>query len=249
MFRARFSAITGEPTLNLTVLVTDVIQSHWNRSWLRQRHYTGIGQLPFSGYYSAAFAFLVTLPYRLKLLDYFDFFSRLDLDATFRRDTPSSLGDFFPVRKMIRRRAFLFGCFATCDDWRVSQNVMNMTTSFLERLNRECGKTLYSHSIVKGFLHDERQSIPGIFQQFWLGYFSSPELKKFTNAWFTYPEGYRIHRWGDQQYYFRAHALFAINTSETIVTDLDSAGCTYFRTLPYDMRIPSRRKQIVEYPG
>jgi hypothetical protein len=42
--------------------------------------------VPFLRYYSAAFAYLVTLPSHLKLLDYFDFFSRLDLDAHFRRD-------------------------------------------------------------------------------------------------------------------------------------------------------------------
>jgi hypothetical protein len=154
--------------------------------------------VPFLGYYSAAFAYLVTLPYRLKLLDYFDFFSRLDLDAPFRRDTFTSKGDFFPVQVMVRRRAFIFGCFLKLDNPSVSMNVMNMTTLFLTTLGRECGRPLRSHSIVTGFLHNERQCILGIFQQFWLGYFSSPELKEFTSTWFAYPEGHQIHRWGDQ---------------------------------------------------
>jgi hypothetical protein len=104
-----------------------------------------------------------------------------------------------------------------------------MTTGFLETLTGECGKPLYSHSIVTGFLYDDRQCVPGIFQQFWLGYFSSPELRRFTNAWFTYPDGYKKHRWGDQQYYFRAHALFAINATNTVIYDNDAAGCTFYR--------------------
>jgi hypothetical protein len=106
---------------------------------------------------------------------------------------------------------------------------MNMTLLFLNILKRQCSKPLRSHSLVTGFLHNERQCIPGIFQQFWLGFFSSPELRQFTSIWFAYPEGHRIHRWGDQQYYFRAHALFTINASRRIITNNDAAGCSYYR--------------------
>jgi hypothetical protein len=231
VFQTRFDSYVDDVGGNLTVFVTNVRQSEWNRTWLRQRHVTGGVEngVPFLGYYSAAFAYLVTLPYRLKLLDYFDFFSRLDLDAPFQRDTPTSQGDFFPVRNMIERRAFLFGCFVRLDNPRVSVNIMNMTRLFLNRLKRQCTKPLRSHSRVIGFLYDERQCIPGIFQQFWLGFFSCPELKRFTNTWFAYPEGHRIYRWGDQQYYFRAYALFTINASRRIITNNDAAGCSYYR--------------------
>jgi hypothetical protein len=231
VFQARFPSATNGVGNSLTVLVTNVVQSYWNATWLRAWHVTGgvEGGVLFNGYYAAVFAYLVTLPYRLRRLDYFDFFSRLDIDAPFRRGTPTAKDDFFPVSEMVRRRAFLFGCFVSLDDRRISVNVMNMTTLFLETLARECGKPLRSHSIVTGFLHNERQNIPGIFQQFWLGYFSCPELKQFTNTWFTYPNGYQIHRWGDQQYYFRAHSLFAINASRTIITNRNAAGCYYYR--------------------
>jgi hypothetical protein len=229
VFQGRFNSTISPGGVNLTVLVTSVTQSHWNKTWLRQTHETGVGNYPFSGYYAAAFAYLVTLPYRLRLFDYFDFFSRLDLDAPFRSDTPSARGDFFPVRKMVKQRAYLFGCFQRLDSYRVSTNVANMTKAFLETLTGECGKPLHSHSIVAGFLHSGQQCVPGIFQLFWLGYFSSPELRKYTSAWFTYPEGYQKHRWGDQQYYFRAHALFAINASKTIIYDVNVAGCTFYR--------------------
>jgi hypothetical protein len=231
VFQARFNSSLDHVGMNVTVFVTNVRQSYWNLTWLRQRHLTGNAEdgIPFLGYYSAAFAYLVTLPYRLKLFDYFDFFSRLDLDAPFRRDTPTSQGDFFPVRKMIERRAFLFGCFVRLDNPRVSANIMNMTLLFLNILKRQCSKPLRSHSLVTGFLHNERQCIPGIFQQFWLGFFSCPELRQFTNTWFAYPEGHRIHRWGDQQYYFRAHAIFTINASSRIITNNDAAGCSYYR--------------------
>jgi hypothetical protein len=229
VFRARFNSTITPAGVNLTVLVTSVTQSHWNETWLRQTHETGVGNYPFSGYYAAAFAYLITLPYRLRLFDYFDFFSRLDLDAPFRSDTPSARGDFFPVRKMVEKKAYLFGCFQRLDSYRVSTNVVNMTTGFFETLAGQCGKSLHSHSVVTGFLYSGRQCVPGIFQQFWLGYFSSPELRKYTNAWFAYPEGYQKHRWGDQQYYFRALALFVINASNKVIYDVNVAGCTFYR--------------------
>jgi hypothetical protein len=243
VFRVGFDSTGAPDGVTLTVLVTSVIQSHWNKTWLRQMHETGIGNYPFSGYYAAAFAYLVTLPYRLRLFDYFDFFARLDLDAPFRRDTPSARGDFFPVRKMIEKRAYLFGCFQRLDSYRVSTNVANMTTAFLDTLSGECGKSLSSHSVVTGFLYSGRQCVPGIFQQFWLGYFSSPELRKYTSAWFTYPEGYKKHRWGDQQYYFRAHALFVINASKTLLYDVNVAGCTFYRGVPSPPTLNMTRKR------
>jgi hypothetical protein len=234
VFQARFRSADDRPFVTLNVLVTSTTQSDWNETWLRGFYYTPVGHYRFPGYYAAAFAYLVILPYRLRIFDYFDFFSRLDLDAPFRRDTPSSREDFFPLDKMVQKRAFLFGCFVKMDAPTVSQSVGKMTTSFLQTLDGHCGKSLRSHSIVTRLLRDERQAVPGIFQQLWLGYFSSPELKAFTEAWFNWPDGHRIHRWGDQQYYFRAHALFAINASQSIFTDLDMAGCTFYRS-------PSRR--------
>jgi hypothetical protein len=108
------------------------------------------------------------------------------------------MGDFLPVCAMVHWRAFLFGCFLKLIHPHVSVNLMNMTTLFLSTMARECGKRLRSHSRVTGFLHHERQCIPGIFQQFWLGYFSYPELRQFTTVWFAYREGHRIHRWGDK---------------------------------------------------
>jgi hypothetical protein len=32
---------------------------------------------------------------------------------------------------------------------------------------------------------------------FWLGFFSSPQLKTLTSTWFTFPEGYKVHQWGN----------------------------------------------------
>jgi hypothetical protein len=144
---------------------------------------------------------------------------------------------------MVQRQAFLFGCRVSLDHPRVSANVMKMTLSFLNNLTTECGRDVRSHSMINGFFNNERQAVSGIFQMFWLGYFSSPELRKFTKMWFAYPNGHRIHRWGDQQYYFGAHALFAINASETIITDNEVAGCSYyrpFRSAPTPSRATSR---------
>jgi hypothetical protein len=231
-FRARFSGA------DLTVLVTSVRQSEWTKDWLRTTHATPVGKVLFTGYYAASFAYLVTLPFRLRILDYFDFFSRFDIDSPLRRDTPTAQGDFFPVRRMIENREFLFGCFISNDYPGVSQNVMNMTNHFFNIQAQHCGKRLHSRAIINNFLSNERLSVPGIFQLFWLGFFSSPELKSFTNTWFTFPEGYKVHRWGDQQYYFRAHALFSIDPSRTMFTDVDAAGCTFYRDPPFNRTEP-----------
>jgi hypothetical protein len=82
---------------------------------------------------------------------------------------------------MIERRAFLFGCFVRLDNPPVSANIMNMTLLFLNTLKRQCSNLLRSHSLAIGFLHNERQRIPGIFQQFWLGFFSGAELRHLQN--------------------------------------------------------------------
>jgi hypothetical protein len=89
VFSARFTSNAYDPGVNLTVLVTKAVQSYWSATWSRQYHITwGVtGGLPFPGHYSAVFAYWVTLPCGLKLFDYFDFFSKLDLDAPYRRDT------------------------------------------------------------------------------------------------------------------------------------------------------------------
>jgi hypothetical protein len=103
VFSIRFRYTTNDLRLNSTVFVTNMIQSYWNVTWPRRRHLTGALEngVPFLSYYSAAFADLVTFPYRLRLLDDFDFFARLDLDNPFRRDTPASMGDFLPVCAMV----------------------------------------------------------------------------------------------------------------------------------------------------
>jgi hypothetical protein len=177
---------------------------------LRQHHLTEdvIDGVSFLAYYSATVAYLLTLSCWLKLCDYFDFFVRPDLEAPFRRDTATCHEDFLSVRKMIERRAFLFGCFVRLDDRHVSVTIMNMTRLFLKAMKRQWNKRPRSHSLVTGCLHNERQGVPGICQQFSLGLFSCPELRRFTGSWFAYPDGHRIHRWGDQQYYFRGHRLY-----------------------------------------
>jgi hypothetical protein len=225
VFSANFSSPNGVRLFN--VILTNARQSIWKDSWLRARHITPVGNLSFRGYYAAAFSYLISLPFRLRLLDYFDFFARLDLDADVRHEFRTIEHDLFPLSEMIARRAYLFGCRPSLDNPGVSVNVTLMTLSYLRSLERRCGGPQVSHSIAIGFLWSGRQAMPGLFQQFWLGFFSSPEVKGFTRYYLSFPGGYLVHRWGDQQYYFRTHALFGINASGTFIADRHPAGCRF----------------------
>jgi hypothetical protein len=227
-----FSYDSGHPSRRFSVIYTNVHQTDYDPKWLREVHQTPIGNRTFPGYYSAACASFVVFSARFRILDYFDFYTKLDLDSPLEQNERLYYSEFFPMRQMAAKKAFVFGCKVMLDSAFISQNVFKMMRAFLAGLTNECGREIKSESLVKGYLRDQRQEIPGIFQQFWLGFFGSPEVKAFTESWFGFPEGHRIHRWGDQQWTFLVHALFAKNASQTLMIDLETAGCTWYRFPP-----------------
>jgi hypothetical protein len=214
------------------LLYTNVQQTDWTTSWLHQSHSTPVGNRTFPGFYAAACASFVVFPVRFRILDFFDYFAKLDLDAPLEPNDRLYYDEFFPIRRMAAHRSFLFGCKVMLDSESVSQSVFKMIRSYLDQLEIRCGRSIRSASLISGLLRDQRQEIPGIFQQFWLGFFASAEVEDFAQNWFAFGEGHRIHRWGDQQYSFIAHALFSANASRTLILDGGVAGCTWYRFAP-----------------
>jgi hypothetical protein len=69
--------------------------------------------------------------------------------------------------------------------------------------------------------------IHGRFQEMWLGLYSSSEVGEFTTFWFEFANGWRLHRWGDQQYYFLVNALFSRDAQATLRAGRSDLVCTW----------------------
>jgi hypothetical protein len=119
------------------------------------------------------------------------------------------------------------GCAVNMDAPCVSKNVFNMTMSFLHEKSGLCGGRLDVKALDQHYLFSERQKVPGYFQEFWLGLYSSPEVRDFTWFWYHFREGWRIHRWGDQQYYFLVNALFSPDANNTLRIGRKDLICTW----------------------
>jgi hypothetical protein len=208
----------------LPVLYAYLTQTDCTISWLAGR-YRIAGGGAFGGYYAHSFALIISLPYRIRLFDFFDFFVRFDFDI-YVPDCPFQTS-LFATQEMVSRSMFASGCGHGRDAWWVSQNVFKMTDLYMDNLGKSCGRKFRIPSRENGWLTHESQAIPGRFQEMWLGLYSSPEVGLFSMAWYDFPGGWRKYRWGDQQYYFLVNALYSRNARLTLRSAPGDLVCTW----------------------
>lgn len=164
----------------------------------------------------------------LKMLDFFDYAGKLDNDVSFVSPFPEPN---LPMRLISKGAKML----ATQKEWyldspRVSQGIKSCLNAFVKAENKLCAKTFpqYKHVELEpsGYQGHEifwegnmNATFRAHFLVFWLGLYSSPEVKvlaKFWNDW--HPHGMWDYRWGDQQWWPRPMAMFSEGTA---LTDID----------------------------
>ncbi|OHT13845.1 hypothetical protein TRFO_15847 [Tritrichomonas foetus] len=192
---------------NILIFQTSIQQNLFSREFLESRHFTQVRHYPFTAHYAACFGILVYLPFMLQIYDYFDYFGRVDIDF----DRFNLNYSIFPDHIISQNKDIhLIGCYHRLDCDFVSINVYKMIFEYLISIGKKCNNTLYhSENFFNGYIHSETQSIPGAFQLIWLGLYSSPEIRSYAKFFVSYKDGIPKNRWGDQQFYFMAFAMFS----------------------------------------
>lgn len=143
---------------------------------------------------------------RLRVLDFFDFVYKVDDDIGFVRRMPED-----PAALMASEHKLFFK--TSPDNARDSAicavNSLAFQTAYLRAEGARCGdgRGLRARGEGAPSWQEDTVSVYGNFVGMWLGYFASPQLLHFSDAWLTYPNGTWVYRWTDQQYWPRALAL------------------------------------------
>lgn len=195
-----------ESFFKIPIIYSNIQQNFFDSSFLNSNHRTQVHNYPFTGYYAASFGLLVYLPFHLHIYDFFDYVGRIDIDfRNFQRKYP-----LHPYDVLLNSSIFLYGCKYTFDAPFVSVNVFKNVFMFMNQVAESCGKFYYSSNFFpNGFFPKENGMIPGAYQVFWLGLYSSIEVKIFTQHFISFPDGIKKNRWGDQQYFLLTLALFS----------------------------------------
>lgn len=140
---------------------------------------------------------------QLEMLDYFDFFMKIDDDIKFLKP----LDEDFINDRVVPKRSVLFHTMETFDHAVCAVNLNHAVSSFLSSESSLCQRSLVAVRNDDVF-KDETSIYYSNFMGGWLGLFTSPEMLHFSNFWYNYEPGMWEHRWGDQQFWTKAVGLF-----------------------------------------
>lgn len=208
-------------------MLTGVDTGNFNDWWLNTLNRTPDQKNKWFGNYAGALNTLVTLPSTLRIFDFFDFWGKSDVDFDTKDPRTREHGDLFPVRRMVEQKKVVFGCYCSLDSDTVTKNLFHMASTYINNMEYYCNKTVRINSLKSGFLFSPMQQFPGAMVLGWLGLFSSAEVKSFTKYYYEYPYGFRLWRWGDQQYVFLTSAMFSMDAETDILIDHTVPVCQH----------------------
>ena len=184
---------------------------HW-RPWRMGRFKTNYGYVKMTNWY--AYHML-----NLRLLDFFDYAGKLDNDVSFVAPFPEPNLPRLMAEDSVKMLVSQNGWYN--DEPRVAQGIRQCLAAYMEAESSYCFGQLRNRSV--------RQFVPGghdsfalfwernlnvtfraHFLVFWLGLYSSPEVKALARHWNDWhPRGMWDYRWGDQQWWPRPLAMFS----------------------------------------
>ena len=132
--------------------------------------------------------------FHLELIDFFDYFMKLDSDVWLHKPIPSDM-----LLHMAREGAFLATGFTelTRDG---DRGQVNETNWYVSNLANTCKidrlVPAFHPKVIKKF----EEVNYGNFMVTWLGFYTSPQLMHYSRDWSKAPSMFH-HRWGDQQYW------------------------------------------------
>lgn len=131
--------------------------------------------------------------FHLDLIDYFDYFMKLDSDIWLHRPIPANM-----LTHMARDGAYLATGFTelTRDG---DRGQVNETNAYVSALGQTCKLKLVPAFYPKR-VNEFNAVNYGNFMVTWLGFFTSPQLMHYSRGW-SKASSMFYHRWGDQQYW------------------------------------------------
>lgn len=158
---------------------------------------------------------------RLEILDYFDYFMKIDDDIKFIKP----LVEDFINDRVVPKRSVLFHSMESIEDPSCAINLNHAISSFLGFESSLCERSLVAVRNDDEFKNETTMYYSN-FIGGWLGLFTSPEMLHFSNFWYNYEPGMWEHRWGDQQFWTKAVGLF--HTKERVIS-LEEYRNEYFK--------------------
>jgi hypothetical protein len=139
---------------------------------------------------------------QLDLLDYFDYWLKIDYDVVWSEDMTHDLRKLF-----FDARALFIHTEIGHDPPEMVKGVATVRNDFLAAERRRCGGRVYPRAVGQPFYEDPSSTFYGNFIGGWLGFLTSPEVAAFGKLWNASPFIWK-RRWGDQQFWCQALGLF-----------------------------------------
>lgn len=152
--------------------------------------------------------------FHLQLIDYFDYFMKLDSDVWLHRPIPADM-----LTHMAHDGAVLATGFTelTRDG---DRGQVNETNKYVSTLAHDCNIKHLVPAFHPKVIKEYNAVNYGNFMVTWLGFFTSPQVMHYSRAWSKAPSMFH-HRWGDQQYWTIAILWFQRHKYAPLVTYLN----------------------------
>lgn len=177
----------------------------------------------FNGEYTVANKWVVYPMFKEPILDYFDYFAKIDVDVCFRR--PVQLGDIIEPLLLSRSHFFHSGllrdnpaCEATLGDFMQLYHSQFPCPGWRAAAMSPPWKPF-------GEVYEHPPVSYGNFIGGWLGFWQSERVLHFARLWWEWAGGW-VHRFTDQQYWMAA--LWVMGANETVL-DLSRLRYSLFR--------------------
>lgn len=130
--------------------------------------------------------------FRLRVLDLFDFFLKVDTDVAVTARLPAS-----PAAQMWRARSFfMHTAWPHHDDAECTGNLSDMVDAYVRAESGRCARRLRPAAEPSAWWRDDELGFTGNFLGGWLGFFASAQVLHFSHHWYAYgPHGQWYWRW------------------------------------------------------
>jgi len=138
----------------------------------------------------------------LDILDYFDYWLKIDCDVFWLKSITEDMRKIF-----FDARALFIHSEINEDPYEISRGVDTARNEYLLKEQSRCGAMVYPRALGQPFFENTRNVFYGNFIGGWLGFLTSPEVTAFGKLWKSSTMLWK-HRWGDQQFWCQALGLF-----------------------------------------
>ncbi len=141
---------------------------------------------------------------QLRILDYFDYWWKIDDDVRWFNRLPMDL-----TAQLVAERSIFFHTQMDFDPWPCIGAPLGQSIElFLHSESELCGRSLAAAAADAPWWTNDTVIYLSEFVGGWLGMYTSPELLEYGRIWNYYDSAMWKLRWGDQQFWTKANGLF-----------------------------------------